>query len=79
MVMCCCRAEAGGPVHDRLRQVDRQHHGGHRPTHLHVRRYRKEGGNHHDYSLKGQCHEIFASGFFHESSSSKPLKKNQSI
>jgi hypothetical protein len=25
--------------------------------------------------LKGQCHEIFASGFFHESSSPKSLKK----
>jgi hypothetical protein len=24
--------------------------------------------------LKGQCHEIVASGFFHESSSPKPLK-----
>ncbi len=24
--------------------------------------------------LKGQCHEIFASDFFHESSSPKPLK-----
>ncbi len=24
--------------------------------------------------LKGQCHKIFAPGFFHESSSSKPLK-----
>ena len=24
--------------------------------------------------LKGQCHEIFASGFFHESPSLKPLK-----
>jgi hypothetical protein len=27
-----------------------------------------------DYYLKGQCREIFASGFFHESSSLKPRK-----
>jgi hypothetical protein len=26
-------------------------------------------------TLQGQCHEIFASGFYHESSSHKPLKK----
>ncbi len=26
------------------------------------------------FALKGQCHKIFASGFFHESSFSKPLK-----
>jgi hypothetical protein len=25
-------------------------------------------------SLKGQCHEIFASGFFHETSTPEPLK-----
>ncbi len=25
------------------------------------------------FHLKGQCHEIFASGFFHESVSPKPL------
>jgi hypothetical protein len=28
------------------------------------------------YTLKGQCHEIFCFRFFHESSSPKPLKKN---
>ncbi len=27
-----------------------------------------------DFILKGQCHEIFAPGFFHESSSPKPMK-----
>jgi hypothetical protein len=26
------------------------------------------------FPLKGQCHKIFASGFFHELSSLKPLK-----
>ncbi len=26
------------------------------------------------FALKGQCHKIFSSGFFHESSSPKPLK-----
>ena len=36
------RPEAGGAVHDRLRQVHRQHHGRHRPSHLHVWCHRKE-------------------------------------
>ncbi len=27
-----------------------------------------------DQGLKGQCHKIFASGFFHESPSPQPLK-----
>ncbi len=31
------------------------------------------------FSLKGQYHKIFASGFFHESSSSKPLKILQNL
>jgi hypothetical protein len=33
----------------------------------------------HYVQLKGQYHEIFCFGFFHESSSPKPLKKFKSL
>ncbi len=41
--------------------------------HTKMSRIRNTDQNHEKLYLKGQCHEIFASGFFHESVSPKPL------